>query len=237
MAACPNCHGSMTTQRVEAYAALPQAVDIDCCDACNLFWFDASESIRLTPQAVLGLFRTIGQAGMPRNTLAARFDCPRCHRALAYTHDLQRNTRFTYWRCTDGHGRLITFHQFLAEKNFIRTPSAEEIAKLRATVRQVACSQCGAPVDLATDSACPHCGAPIALIDPDGVAKALHELDQGQGGHAAPDATALRGALSDAQIEALFDHERMRDREGRHDLVAIGAAALGGLIERWFASR
>jgi hypothetical protein len=76
-------------------------------------------------------------------------------------------------------GRLITFHHFLREKNFIRAPSAGELANLRKNVRQVACSQCAAPIDLTSESACTHCGAPVALIDPDGVAKALRELQAG----------------------------------------------------------
>ncbi len=124
-------------------------------------------------KSVLEVFQFIGRAGRATNTLAAQFNCPVCSVALALTHDLQRTTRFTYWRCRNDHGQLITFHHFLREKNFIRSPSPAELAKLRATVRQVACSQCGAPVDLANATACTHCGAPVALIDPDGVAKAL----------------------------------------------------------------
>ena len=146
---------------------------------CNLFWFDKSESVRLTPKAVLELFQYIGKAGSARKTLATAFGCPLCSAALALTQDVQRTTRFTYWRCPRDHGRLTTFHQFLREKNFIRAPSPSELAKLRDTVRQISCSQCGAPVDLATDGACTHCGAPVALIDPDGVAKALRDLAAG----------------------------------------------------------
>jgi hypothetical protein len=99
-------------------------------------------------------------------------------------------------------------------------------------VRQISCSQCGAPVDLAADSACKHCGAAVALIDPEGVAKALRELAASAAAQAPADAEALRTSLSDAQINAIFDVERMRQsqRESGDDLVAIGAAAIGGLI-------
>ena len=69
---------------------------------------------------------------------------------------------------------------FLREKNYFRSPTLAELNKLRETVRQIACSQCGGPIDLSEDTACTHCGAPIALIDPDGVAKAVHELTIGQ---------------------------------------------------------
>jgi hypothetical protein len=236
MVDCPNCRAVMTTRSVEAHGAVVQPMDIDCCAACSLFWFDAAEGMRLTPKAVLELFQYIGQAGVARNPLRANFLCPRCTSSLAFTHDLQRSTRFTYWRCANDRGQLITFHQFLAAKNFIRPPSPDELARLRDTVRQISCSRCGAPVDLATQSACPHCGAPIAVIDSESVAKALQELAATSPSVTTAPATA-RTVLSDAQVDALFDMERMRERGDNHDLVAIGAAALGAVIEGWLLSR
>jgi hypothetical protein len=227
----------MTTQAVEAYAAVAQPIEVGICAACSLFWFDESASVRLTPKSVLGLFQYVGQAGPARNSLASDLSCPRCRHALAFTHDLQRATRFTYWRCPGDHGQLITFGQFLAEKNFIRPPSAEELAKLKATVRQVSCSQCGAPIDLATDTACPHCGAAITLIDADGVAKALHDLVSGGALPAGPAAAPTTNAMSEAQLNALFDQERISEHEGSHDLLAIGAAAIGALVGGWLLSR
>ena len=227
----------MPSQSVEAYGAAARPIEVASCAPCGLFWFDDSASVRLTPKSVLGLFQFIGQAGPTRNSLASNFNCPRCRRALAFTHDLQRATHFTYWRCSDDHGQLITFGQFLAEKNFIRPPSAEELAKLRATVRQVNCSQCGAPIDLATDAACPHCGAAITLIDADGVAKALHDLVSADSAPTGQQSAPSTTALGEAQIDALFDQERMREHEGGHDLLAIGAAAIGGLVGVWLRSR
>jgi len=227
---CPNCRQPMTTRRLEAYTLQP--VDVEVCTGCSLFWFDRHDSVSLTPKAVLSLFQYIGQAaaGNARTPLGATFRCPRCESALALTHDLQRATHFSYWRCTKEHGKLITFTQFLREKNFIRPPSPEELTKLRSTVRQIACSQCGAPIDLATDSVCPHCGAAIALIDSEGVAKALHELSTATPTTPVVDPHKLESALSDAQVNAIFDLERMREHEGRSDLVAIGATAVASLI-------
>src|SRR5450432_360925 len=181
MVNCPDCNIPMTTQTVEAFAAVPRSIEIGSCAPCNLFWFDESASIRLTPKAVLGLFQFIGQGGAAKDPLASAFSCPRCDDVLVMTHDLQRATRFTYWRCPDDHGQLMTFGQFLAEKDFIRPPSSDELAKLRATVRLVSCCQCGAPINLETDTVCPHCGAAVALIDADGVTKALHDLVSGGG--------------------------------------------------------
>ena len=229
---CPNCREIMPSRSVEANGML-EPIEINACEPCNLFWFDKLESVRLTPKSVLDLFQFIGKAGPARRTIASNFNCPRCTLPLTVTHDLQRATRFTYWRCAFDGGQLIMFNQFLRQKNFIRAPTPAELAKLRSTVRQISCSQCGAPVDLATDSACPHCGSPIALIDPDGVTKALQELSSGSSvSSASPE--GMRAALSDAQIDAIFDVQRMADRDRMSDrgddLVAIGAAAIGELI-------
>ncbi|MEP7083904.1 MAG: zf-TFIIB domain-containing protein [Betaproteobacteria bacterium] len=236
MTKCPNCYSAMDTQTMEVHTLLGH-VEIDACRTCRLLWFDAGESISLTPRAVLDLFQYVAASTVAPTPLASRFSCPRCQNALLFTNDLQRTTRFTYWRCDIGHGRLISFNQFLREKNFIRTPSPPELARLRAIVKQISCSQCGAPVDLAKDSACSHCGAPIALVDPDGVAKAIQELRRPQAAGAAGDASVTRQALGDAQIEALVDLERMRERGDDADLLLIGLQAVGGLVGAFLSSR
>lgn len=238
MASCPNCYQSMSTQTFDAQVPT-RPVQIDACPACRLFWFDQWESTALAPRAVLSLFQYIGGAtGQTPTPLASRFNCARCQNALDFTRDLQRTTAFTYWRCSLGHGRLISFNQFLREKNFIRTPSPVELARLRETVKQISCSQCGGPIDLAADSACSHCGAPIAMIDPDSVAKAIHELTSSQSGAPSSSAAnATRQALSDAQIDALFDQERLRERAGNNDLVVIGVEAIGALVSAFLLSR
>jgi uncharacterized protein YlaI len=241
---CPNCHQPMTTQSMPASGALGRPADVDLCAPCNLIWFDRGEDLSLAGESVIALFRTIGAAGAARNPLVSTYTCPRCRHALALTHDIVRTGRFAYWRCPQGDGRLIAFGQFLAEKNLVRLPSAAELAKLRATVREVSCSQCGAPIDLATQSACSHCGAAVMLVDPAAIAAALRELEAPAqaataSASAATDA-ATHTALSDAQIDALFDAERMRDRERaneRLDLVALGATAIGAALERLFAAR
>ena len=230
---CPNCHGAMATQTLEAQGVQGSTVSIDACPACSVFWFDSLEDVRLTPKSVIDLFRYIGSAGAAHGPLGSGLACPRCRHALAFTHDVTRTTRFTYWRCLEAHGKLITFTQFLAKKDFLRPPSPDELARLRDGVRQIVCSQCGAPVDLRTESACPHCGAPITLIDPDSVAKALQELDH----PAAPAPAQSMGArLSDAQIDALFDAERMAERRERTDLLAVGAAAVGAMLGSWLSA-
>ena len=227
----------MTEQAVETYSVVAGR-EVGSCAGCNLLWFDHSGSIGLTPRAVLGLFQYIGEtAGNARTALASTFRCPRCTDPLALTHDLQRATRFTYWRCAYDHGQLFTFNMFLREKNFIRSPSLAELKKLRETVRQISCSQCGGPIDLARDTACTHCGASIALVDPDGVAKAVHDLAIGQGTTTAATQEQTSVAFSNAQLDAFFDDDGVIEQEGRRDLLAIGVAAIGTALGAMLTAR
>ncbi len=227
----------MTGQAAEAYSG-PGPLEVGSCAACQLLWFDHSGSISLTPRAVLELFQYIGKAAGPaRTTLASTFLCPRCSTALTLTYDLQRATRFTFWRCANDHGQLFTFNQFLREKNFIRSPSLAELTKLRSTVRQISCSQCGGPIDLTKDTGCTHCGAPIALVDPDGVAKAVHDLTIGNASTSPATQEQTSVALSNAQLDALFSLERLNEHNGNDDLVAIGVAAIGAALGAMLLAR
>ena len=227
----------MSDQAAEAYSGAGP-LEVGGCAACHLLWFDQSGSISLTPRAVLELFQYIGRAAAPaRTTLASTFRCPRCSGALALTYDLQRATRFTFWRCANDHGQLFTFNQFLREKNFIRTPSLAELTKLRSTVRQISCSQCGGPIDLTKDTGCTHCGAPIALVDPDGVAKAVHDLTIADASTSPATQEQTSVAFSNAQLDALFNLERLREHEGNDDLVAIGVAAIGAALGAMLLTR
>jgi hypothetical protein len=140
-------------------------VTIDACTDCQAFWFDKYESLQLSPASTLKLMRFIGEqsrSGKAPDGHVVR--CPRCTDHLAFTHDLQGSTRFTYWRC-DPHGRFIGFIDFLREKSFIRVLSKEDIDRLRENIQIVNCSNCGAPIDLAKSSACEHCGSPISMLD------------------------------------------------------------------------
>ena len=113
--------------------------ELDICFDCHAIWFDAWESVQLTPGAVIELFRLIHEhRETPMRPLAESSKCPKCDRPLKLTHDIQRTNRITYYRCPEGHGRLSTFYQFLREKNFIRSLSPAEIDRLRATVTEQA---------------------------------------------------------------------------------------------------
>ena len=159
-------------------------ITVDLCNGCHALWLDANESVQLTPAATIALFREVSAAGAAgaaaRRALPATMACPRCRRTLSPTQDLRHATRFTYWRCAQGHGRLTPFVQFLREKDFIRPLAPAELERLKAHVRTIRCSGCGAPVDLARDMVCSFCRAPVEAIDPEAIAKALKTLGDGE---------------------------------------------------------
>jgi hypothetical protein len=152
-------------------------LSLDMCFDCQVIWFDQHESTQLAPRAMIDLFRLIHeQRDRPMRPMGERLACPHCSRALKLTFDMQRSNRITYHRCEQGHGRLSSFMQFLREKNFVRSLTGPEIARLRERVAQVRCSGCGAPIDLSRDAACSYCRSPVAVLDADAVAKTVAEL-------------------------------------------------------------
>ena len=118
---CPTCGASMAAQTLDGY--LGTTVSIDLCLPCQAFWFDSQESLRLSPGAVLILFRIIGERALEARAPAATHpSCPRCHLRLLPTHDRQRNTPFQYLRCPKEHGRLISFiesHSRVQSREFL----------------------------------------------------------------------------------------------------------------------
>ena len=171
---CPSCHGGMESLSLRAH--LGTQLQIDACWGCQLIWFDPMESVALAPQSVVELFTRIHAAhSVARNVVAMKPPCPHCKSSLALSRDLSRSGSFSYYRCLNGHGRLISFTQFLREKNFIRTLKPVEVQRLALTVKQIRCSSCGASVDLERDTACGHCGSAISVLDEQAVRKTLDE--------------------------------------------------------------
>jgi transcription elongation factor Elf1 len=210
---------------------------VDYCVSCQAIWFDAFESTQLTPGATLTLFDIIRKATPAAGrALPSRLPCPRCTEPLAVTHDLQRTTRFTYYRCAYGHGRFTPFVQFLREKDFIRPLSPAELARLKETIRVVQCSSCGAPVDLEIDTACPYCRAPIAILDPDAVTATVHALETAETRRTTVDVDALVDSMLDAHRNASAGQWQTHDGElGGSvgvDLVQLGLTAVAALLAR-----
>lgn len=235
---CPNCKSEMESRTFDRH--LVGEVSIDLCFPCHLIWFDGTESLQLAPAGVLELFKQIHRnEKRERRPLDKAFGCPRCTGRLRRTEDFSKAGRFRYFRCVRGHGRLTPFFDFLREKQFVRTLTAGEIARVRAEIRQVQCSGCGAPIDLGRDAGCPHCGAPIAILDADAVENAVRMWSKAATARANPDPAVVSAAV--AQLRA---SERTLGRLDRSagpalfggltaggDLVDLCIHALGGLFD------
>lgn len=169
---CPACGNTM--ERARLARNYVGEVELDLCFSCQGLWFDTSENLQLAPRSVVELFRRIhAHRNQPCRPLPASFACPRCRSALQPRGDVVRWGRFRFSECPAGHGRFITFAQFLVEKGFVRPLGQREIAALGERIGAVRCTGCGAAVDIRKDDACTHCGAPISALDPDAVSKAL----------------------------------------------------------------
>lgn len=154
-------------------------VELDICFSCHVLWLDKRESIKLSPGGTLDLFRVLHEhRDDPRHSLGNRTQCPRCDVRLSLSQDIGKGGRFSYYSCPARHGRLTPFSEFLKEKQFVRSLNPAEQQQLRAEVKSVQCSSCGAPVDLAKGFECGHCGSPLSILDADAVEKTLRELGE-----------------------------------------------------------
>jgi DNA-directed RNA polymerase subunit RPC12/RpoP len=180
-------------------------VTVDVCASCQSIWFDSKESLQLTPGATLKLFRVIGEnVARPVHEAGDVVRCPRCNARLRRTQDMQRNTRFQYFKCPNEHGRLIAFFDFLKEKDFIKPLTAQQIAELRKSVEAVNCSNCGAPVNLAQGSDCTHCGSPLSMLDLGQAEKVVTQLRDAEAGKTVDPALPLALARARRETEAAF---------------------------------
>ena len=225
---CPGCG-----ERMRALA-LPRkplgTVTIDLCGTCQALWFDAFESVQLTPGAVMTLFAAIRDARpVITRPLPQHSSCPRCGNALTLTHDQTNAAHFSYFRCPRGHGRFTPFFQFLREKSFIRSMPAEDIARLKTHIRVIHCSSCGAPVDLERDTACSYCHAPISVLDPDAVQKALATYAAQEQARRTIDPVALVDGLIRAQSVRLGGVPPSPD-DSSVDLVSMGLEVIHDIL-------
>lgn len=210
------------------------AVVIDVCVGCQAFWFDRHESLQLSPGSTLRLFKLIGERSPTGKTAISKvLRCPRCAARLVPTHDMQRNAAFHYWRCDNEHGRLITFFDFLREKNFIRPLSAQQIADLRQNVQTVNCSNCGGPIDLTTAAACTHCGSPLSMLDMKQAEHLVTQLKQAAEPRPIDPALPLELARAKREVEASFAALES-GAEWWTDVSSSGLVEAGvGAVARW----
>ena len=212
--------------RLSADGHYGRTVSLDVCHACGAFWFDVDESLALTPGAILKLFVVIAERHEDRRPPGGSPTCPRCRRGLALTSDMQRNVRFGYWRCPDDHGRFITFAEFLREKNFVRPLSGPELAQLRASVKMIRCSSCGAPIDLERTSTCGYCRAPVSILDAKQVETVVAQLKHAEVERQTVDpALSMRLMADRLHVEHLF-----RNLDGSPGLVEAGLATVAAFL-------
>jgi len=233
---CPRCAKSMQTHMLDGH--LGREVEVDVCAVCQSLWFDMRENLQLTPGATLSVFRLIGERvgrAAPQDRDLAK--CPRCKARLRRTQDMQRSTRFEYFRCPNDHGRLITFFDFLKEKDFVKPLTPTQIAELRKNVHSINCSNCGAPVDLAKGSSCGHCGSALSMLDLQHAERLVSQLRNADRTDKPVD-PALPLALARARREAadafrgLPGHEPWDDDSWSLGLVGAGLTELFRLIKR-----
>src|ERR1700730_7464350 len=200
---CPGCATEMTRLTLEA--RLGTTLEIDMCSLCRAIWFDRFEDLHLTPGATLKIFKVISEpAGRPTAPFPTVLHCPRCHARLLLTHDMQRRTPFQYWRCDNGHGRLMTFGNFLQEKYFVRPLTPQQLEELRQNVQTINCSNCGAAINLVNDSVCAHCGAAVSMLDLQQMARTVGQLQAAAAGPQPADGpTPSAAPPGPSDIEAL----------------------------------
>jgi Zn-finger nucleic acid-binding protein len=231
---CPNCTVEMTSMALHGHQGTSVAIDL--CAVCQAFWFDRHESLKLAPVSTLELMKFIGENAAPANgTFSRALRCPRCSNTLKPTNDLQRSTRFSYWRCDSQHGRFIRFFDFLREKDFIRPLTPLQIAELRQHVHSVNCSNCGAPVDLGSGTACLHCKTPLSMLDMKQSAAILKQLGDAAVPRPVDPAMPIALARARRDVETLFGGLET-DTRWWSDVSSSGLVEAGlGIFARWIA--
>jgi len=218
---CPLCGGPMAGELYDGHYGT--SLDLDVCHACNALWFDQRESQRLTPDATVQLINSM-QARRDRAQAPQRADprCLRCQGPLKETFDRVKGQVVSYFACPQGCGRVLTFVQFLKEKQYVRDATQAELAALKASVKQVNCASCGAPVDLAAETRCGHCQAPVAFLDAQNLGALLAGLQ-------VPEANSEQMAQAATDVERLLKESSRRPSA---DPVGEGLLALLDLLKR-----
>ena len=217
---------------------LGRSIEVDLCEPCQALWFDGRENLQLTPGATLALFRAIGEhVRKPEPHDGELVKCPHCKARLRRTQDMQRNTRFTYFRCPNDHGRLTAFFDFLKEKDFVRPLTPQQIAELRKNVQVINCSNCGGPVDLARGSACAHCGSALSMLDMDQAERLVAQLKAADNTSktidpALPLALARARMQTEAAFKGLPGHDPWTNDGWSMGLIGAGFSELLRLLKR-----
>jgi hypothetical protein len=225
----------MPMTRLALEGRLGTTIEIDMCAGCRAIWFDRFEDFRLTPGATLKIFGVISEPpGGPIAPFPTAPHCPRCNAPLLLTHDIQRNTRFQYLRCDGGHGRLMTFVDFLREKDFVRPLTPPQLEELRQNVQTINCSNCGASINLVKDSVCGHCGSAVSMLDLQQMTRTVGQLQAAASGRQPSDGAPAPAAPRDqSDIEALVRAFKAAGRRNSPPgLIETGLGLLRRLLKQ-----
>ena len=230
---CTNCASIMSLYVLPGHYG--RSIDVDVCLDCNAIWFDQWESSQLSPDGVVSLFQLIHQRGGASSSAGAKLGeglrCLSCGDSMKTVNDRVKSTRFVYQSCRHGHGRLTTFYNFLSEKQFVRELTQAERTKLCATVRQIQCSGCGAPVDLTKHDACSYCRAPISVFDRDAARKAIDHYLRERHKHVPSERPAIEYGHSPSHRERWDTWDTLYAADLASDLLwALGRAATRGIF-------
>jgi hypothetical protein len=151
-----------------------RTVTVDHCRPCRLVWFDTLESVQLDGLGWVRLLREMQAAGAPSEPSSPseppeagrpmRPQCPSCHLTLAEVSNQTRFGRFVMLECPRRHGHLHSHAGVLAERGLVRPLLGPERKALREERHRIACFNCGAPADGASDR-CSYCDTPLVVID------------------------------------------------------------------------
>jgi hypothetical protein len=206
-----------------------QPLALDLCFGCTVLWFDGYESLLLAPGSILNLFTLIHEhRGEQSKRPFGHPTCPQCRTRLTVTFDRQRHVQFRYWRCSNEHGRLITFVEFLREKDFVRPLAPAELADLRQRVKTVRCEGCGAAIDLERGSACAYCKSPVSMLDPKHVDQVVRDLRAAEEKRSHVDPTLpARLVMDRLAVDGFF---KRVERESGTTELALGAGLVAAGI-------
>ncbi len=170
---CPQCRAPMRHLAMPGRQT-PATVDIDHCGPCGLVWFDARESVQLSPAAWIELLRDLHR--LRRGEVPHQPDrrCPICAKALKEVRNLTRYGRFPALECGNCGGHLHSQAGMLAERGLVRPLLPGERYALQAEKRELLCLNCGGPADGHGED-CAWCKSPLLMVDMPRLTAALRQ--------------------------------------------------------------
>lgn len=201
---CGNCRVPM--RRLTLAGHYGAKVHLDLCRACDLIWFDETETARLNGPGLLALIGHMAAAQtLPHEMLRDAAACPRCGGRLKTVHNRSRWGQSLQLQCMRRHGAYQSFAQFLGGKGLLRPMSRLDRARLLRDRGRIDCVNCGAAVGL-TDEHCTFCRSVPSLLDVARLARAL-DPEEALDRQAVHERTAQQSAMQCAACGAAMPPE------------------------------